>query len=245
MDTVTRAQPQLVTLTTQDPPLSSLSIEHDAHLLHNYSASLCPSWSHGDKALHAVLLKRLGYCNKDLRAITQRIHLLIKQDDSAGVYGALLDLLLILNGSGEALVDRLALKCKPFLNLAQLKFLDQYRSGLSSLQQAPFSQHSLFFRNQEFQAVLIKKVQGQAKSVSSDQKTLLIYQGFMESGELAEAIECLTQHIKQGSTDLAIHQELVDLLRQLGNSEQLQLLRNKLTSTLEQQPELSTIWYTS
>jgi len=170
----------------------------------------------------------------DLRSHTQRIFHFIDQKENKALYSALVDLFLVLGNKGTSLRKRMLITAHTLLSDDEFDSLKQSLSrGLSSEINIPMAQQSLLTKG--IQSNILPFIQ----KVKSDDKNQIINpideaRSYMEYGQLDEAITTLKNAILANPRQLALHNDLLEILHKTDDKESFisfyeQLLSNKIT----------------
>lgn len=164
---------------------------------------------------------------KNLRLHVQLIFSLIQQADVSrdAVFGALLDLFIVLQDKGLPLRQRMLVVSKPFLAPEDITFFEQHlQQGANSRTLVAKSGRSQFCENYSGQADAIKKA-----VVVLEQATMSVYEealSLIEYGELDEAAILLEQALKQQPNSEQIAEELLTIYLHQENDDAIDQLRD-------------------
>ncbi|MGK0674722.1 MAG: hypothetical protein ABWU16_08710 [Halothiobacillaceae bacterium] len=180
-----------------------------------------------DSALHY-----LGHCivnhPHDLRSHVRRILLLIRQEDGASLYGALVDLLIALGDKGLALKRRMLDLATPLLNRTSLAFLqrqlepgvdacnlDIARVRASLLRAGSCGNHPLVLRHKVQRSALERTPLEEAREL-------------IEYGQLEQALETLEDALLRDPDQEEIAAELLELYTRMGALERREAMREQM-----------------
>ena len=165
-------------------------------------------WS-AEKGLERLVF-RLSKTPKYLQGHLERIYYCFQKQLDEQLYGALVDLLLVLNKSGDALSRRMIAGCKSRLTETQIqsleKHLDSKHSGNPLL---PFNRYSVF-ANGMLSTSAIVQIAGKD---DQEHDPLSVARDYIEVSQLDEAITILEQAIMEQPERLELHDELLSLYR--------------------------------
>jgi tetratricopeptide (TPR) repeat protein len=189
-----------------------------------------------DSALH-YLGHRIVNHPRELRSHVQRILLLIRQEDGASLYGALVDLLITLGDKGQALKRRMLDLAAPLLNRTSLMFLQrQLESGIRACDPAVARVRSSLLRAGfcgTDQLVLRHKVQGGAveRTPLEEARELVAY------GQLEQALETLENALLIEPDQPGVADELLDLYTRMGELDRMEAMREQMLINFGRAPE--------
>lgn len=207
----------------------------DPHMaIHGHTSLVLRHVSDMDGALTYLGHRILQHPN-ELRSHIQRILLLVRKNDGAALYGAMVDLLIALRGGGPALKQRMLEHARPLLTRTSYTFLARHlESGLlpcdpvlarvrSSLLRAGFCGHDRLVRRLESARETPRDVLEEAREL-------------IEYGQLDQALETLENSLLIDPGQDAVARELLDLYRRTGEMDRLAAMREQLMINFGAQP---------
>ena len=190
-------------------------------------------WSKKAKAYYAHAVVRSP---TTLWLHVQRINLLVKMAD-AGIYGALLDLFLVLNGKGTPLRQRMLALAKPLLSKADHALLEQ--------------------QLRHTQDPLPTQATGSMLAPDINSRPVLVTNRQQNQEELEDALITAQQQLEIGQVELAqktletaviaepkreeLHKALLEIYRHSRDGDRIQALWQQLKKTCS--PEVKAEWH--
>jgi len=169
--------------------------------------------------ISAHLSHKVTRNKKDLRSHSERIYLFIKHRDAVALYGALVDLFLVLGSSGIALRKRVLLNARFLLSNHELHILRQSlllglttEVGLPSAGQALLT-HGLTSVNRQF-------IQKHNAGTGTEMSLIEEAMSYIEYGQLEQAQSILQGAIVDNPSQLELHDSLLEILQKTGDKEQ-------------------------
>ncbi|MGC8732042.1 MAG: tetratricopeptide repeat protein [Halothiobacillaceae bacterium] len=217
-------------------PVADLAL--DPHMaIHGHGSLMLRHVYDVDGALH-YLGHRIVNHPRELRSHVQRILLLIRHQDGASLYGALVDLLITLGDKGLALKQRMLDLAAPLLNPASLAFLQrQLESGIQACDPAIARVRSAFLRAGfcgTDQLVLRHKAQAGAP----ERTPLEEARELLEYGQLEQALETLEDALLMDPDQPGVAGELLDLYTRMGELDRMEAMREQLLINFGRAPEV-------
>ncbi|MES9905022.1 MAG: hypothetical protein ABW168_20390 [Sedimenticola sp.] len=181
----------------------------------------------------------------DLLSHTRRVLFHISLKDSEGVYGALLDLYLVLGAKGEALRERMLEKADGYLSDEQKRlFSSHQQSGLFRSQPLPPSSTSILGNFFTGTSQLVIRETGASATLGEDEfaelegtvlaeaRELLVY------GHVDQAQQILEEAVLADPMDPDLNGELLEVYRYKGSYDDLLQMRGLLAGQVTALPEL-------
>lgn len=187
-----------------------LGLDPEAWFIASFSNDLDIDFAQLDKRAEDCLIHRIARSPNDLSAHVMRIQLCLRFKDPARLYGALLDLNIVLGRNGDRLKHRMLQLAKPVLSDKQLDFLFQNISESELLAEtATESDYS----------VLSKGYTGQARFIEMRKAEPLVLlrtvvqqaNDYLEYGQVQEAKQLLEQYIMREPWYRDLHENLLDI----------------------------------
>lgn len=225
-----RLKGELVSLPTADLAL-------DPHMaIHGHASLMLRHVYDVDSALH-YLGHRIVNHPLDLRSHVQRILLLIRQEDGASLYGALVDLLIALGDKGLALKRRMLDLATPLLNRTSLVSLQrQLESGIRACDPDIARVRGSLLRAGSCGTdplVLRHKAQGGAvKRTPLEEARELV-----EYGQLEQALETLEDALLRDPDQAEVAAELLELYTRMGEFQRMEAMREQMLINFGRAPE--------
>lgn len=216
-----------------DPPAEVLL---DPHMAIDGHGSLVLSHVHDiDGALHYLGHRILQHPN-ELRSHIQRILLLVRRGDGASLYGAMLDLLIVLSEGGHALKRRMLDLAKPLLTRTSHTFLSRHlESGIRPCDPALARVRSSLLRvgfcgNDK----LVRRV-GDERQEKRD--VLDEAREMVQFGQLDLALETLENSLLINPDQPEVARELLELYVRMGQDARLEAMREQMLINFGSLPE--------
>jgi Tfp pilus assembly protein FimV len=163
------------------------------------------------------LAHRVARAPGDLRSHVQRINEHLKQQDAAGVYGALLDLFIALNDKGLALRKRMLNSArpalKPPLHKALLAVVEQ---GIDATEMMPLSRASVLSKGFTGNNQLVRRAES-PETVARD--PLQEAREHIEYGQIELAIELLEQAALKDPGRVELQYDLLEIYERTRDKE--------------------------
>lgn len=209
----------------------------DPHLaIYGHRSLLLPHVSDTDNALH-YLGHRIVHYPHELRSHVQRILLLIRKQDGAALYGALIDLFIALGNKGLALKRDLLALATPLLTPASLASLqDKLEDGILACDPGIARVRSALLRAGTCQnEPLVHRHRAQpprqARGPLDEAQELLAY------GQLDQALETLENALLMNPDQPDIAMELRELYLRMGEVERMEAMREQLLINFGRAPD--------
>ncbi len=170
-------------------------------------------WS-PEKGLERLVF-RLSKNPKYLQGHLERIYFCFQKQLDAQLYGALVDLLIVLNKSGDALSRRMIVGCRSRLTETQFQALENYlESKHSSGTPLSLNRYSVFANGMLSTSALMH-----VTSNGNDKKydPLTVARDYIEVSQLDEAVQVLEQAFLEQPERAELHTELLSLYRSTGD----------------------------
>lgn len=227
----------LVRLKGEPASLPAADLALDPHMaIYGHSSLMLRHVYDVDSALH-YLGHRIVNHPRELRSHVQRILLLIRHEDGASLYGALVDLLITLGDKGLALKQRMLDLAAPLLNRTSLVFLKrQLESGIRPCDPAIARVRSSLLRAGfcgTDQLVLRHKAQGGAL----ERTPLEEARELVEYGQLEQALETLENALLMDPDQAGVADELLHLYTRMGELDRMEAMREQLLINFGRAPE--------
>ncbi|TQV62231.1 MAG: tetratricopeptide repeat protein [Halothiobacillaceae bacterium] len=181
---------------------------------------------------HRILLRP-----HELRSHVQRILLLVRKEDGASLYGALVDLLIALQDKGVALKLRMLEHARTLLTQTSLVFLRQHlESGLMACDPTLARVRSSLLRkgycgDQRLVHRIGAATTAEQRSPLDEAHELLAY------GQLDQALETLENALLMEPDQAEIVAELLDLYGRMGELERMESMREQMMINFGRVPE--------
>ncbi|MFV2056489.1 MAG: FimV family protein, partial [Thiohalomonadales bacterium] len=174
----------------------------------------------------------------DLRSHTQRILLCVKLCDSDALFGAILDLYIVLGKKGYSLRYRMLSISEPQLSPKQRVFLDEsLGSGLSADDVVPFSNCSAL-------SLGYTGIRGMVKVISKKKHVLIeidpikLADDYIECGQVDAARELLEATMLAQPWRQEVHKDLLSLYKATRDSVRSEIMYKKLDDATIPNPSL-------
>lgn len=182
-------------------------------------------WS-AEKGLERLVF-RVSSNPKNLQAHLERIYYCFQEHLDEQLFGALVDLLIVLNHTGQALGKRMIIGSQSRLTKSQVDLLfnhlDNKRSSGGILSANPYS---IFAKGLQSTMDLVLLVSG---SANEEQDPLILARDFIEFSQLDSAIHILEKAILEQPERTDLHEELLSLLRLTRNQAEFSRIYSDLT----------------
>ena len=163
---------------------------------------------------------------RDLRSHVQRIYLHIVRGDREAVYGALVDLFIVLGEGGQALRKRLLKTSRPILDDQQHQFLQgRLEVGITAKEAIPQCRTSQLSKGIREGHLLVIKHES---PITLDQDPLQEARDHLDYGQVQEAKEVLEAAIIKQPLRAELHHDLLEIYRCLNAREAFFAMREKL-----------------
>jgi hypothetical protein len=169
-------------------------------------------WS-AEKGLE-MLVFRVSRKPKYLIAHVERIYYCFKHTLNEQLFGALVDLLIILNRDGSALGRRMVGGSKAKLTERQFQALIDCIDSNATIKLVPPSRYSVFAKGLQSAAVMVQVTEA---NVTQDHDPLELARDYVEFSQLDNAIHVLEQGILADPERMELHDELLSLYRSTHN----------------------------
>ncbi|MEN8166364.1 MAG: hypothetical protein ABFR65_02680 [Pseudomonadota bacterium] len=194
-----------------------------------------PGNTHLQLNMHAWCDKAVEYLDhaisrtqNDLRSHVQRVYLYIDKKDADTVYGALVDLFIILKESGRPLRERMLEASRTVLGEKRYRFLVQHLdSGIRATDAVPPSRTSLLSKGLSGTNQLVMK---QNSREISQQDPLEVAHDHLEYGQIDEARKVLEMAILREPHRPELHQDLLEIYRSTNAREPFLAMRRRLNA---------------
>ncbi|TPQ26028.1 FimV family protein [Methylomonas koyamae] len=155
----------------------------------------------------------------DLLAHLRRIHFCFRNRLPAALYGALLDLLLVLEGKGEALARRLLNACRSGLDKRHCHIL--FELGRHDPQQIG-NRYSLFTGGLQGRSKLVLQIEA---PIAPSHDPLTLASDFIEYSQLDQAMDVLESAVGVDPERTELQRALLELYRSTGSRERFEHAR--------------------
>jgi tetratricopeptide (TPR) repeat protein len=173
----------------------------------------------------------------DFRSHIQRIYLLIQQQNTTALYGALFDLFLVLGSNGLALRQRMLFNAQSVLTELEFDRLQQtLESGLTGNTDIPKPTQAVLNKALSNNQLFIEKVAQQNMTPSNAVEEA---SSFLEYGQFDQAREILEEAIISTPRQLELHHDLLEIFQTTRDSEQFIVFYERL---LESDVALPMLW---
>jgi len=164
----------------------------------------------------------------DLLVHVQRINLCVAQSDRNGVYGALLDLFLVLGAKGAALRKRMCEIAAPSLSHTMREFFsDNLESGVSATDVLPLSLTSVLSRGLRGTTELVQRV---GASGVGTRDPLDEANECLEYGQIDAARSILEAAVLEQPDRAELHNDLLEIYRRTEDFENFREMHQKLSA---------------
>ena len=173
---------------------------------------------------------------KDLRVHMQRINLATDTARELMLYGALVDLFIVLGDAGSALKQRCLTQADKVLDTSTQQFLAEHAAaGLSANDPAiAHIRHAVLSLGFTGTPRIISK---QAQSTSRYQNAYDEAAACIEYGQLEQAQQILETATRRGDDDPRIHRQLLEIYQHTHNHDALQTMRQWLLDNTRSLPD--------
>lgn len=180
-----------------------------AFFVQNFSGMQVPDDGRARNA--AFFAHAVARSPKNLRHHVQRINLHTVARDRTALWGALIDLLLILQGDGLALKLRMLAKAKVVLNEEQNSFLQaNIKSGLQNTGDLPPAIASVLHHGRRGNKQIVRR---RREDALSRRDPLIDALEHIEYGQVDEAQRTLEEALNDDPQRVALHHELLAIYR--------------------------------
>lgn len=207
-----------------------VDIAIDPHMaIHGHSSLLLRHVRDVDAALqclgHRILLHP-----HDLRSHAQRILLLIRAQDGASLFGALVDLFIALEDKGLALKNRMFEFSRPLLSRTSQAFIERHlQTGIRACDPAIARLRSSLLRVGLCDTdKLILRHTSSGATHPVDRSPLEEARELLEYGQLDQAMETLENALLTNPDQQEISQELLEIYTRMGELDRLEAMREQL-----------------
>lgn len=208
-----------------DPPVYPVEA---AFLLPGYKGLWLDATSWNREAAN-YFISRSARNPRDLRNHVQRINHQIQQKNPDGVYGALLDLFIILKDRGRPLRERMLKSARQLLRDEWFETLNQRLDrGITELDAMPLSHSSILSKGCAGSRRLVEKI---GDSAALDWDTLQEARSYLEYGQVDQAQSLLETAILQGSLRLDIHKDLLEIYKHARDRSNFLKMHRQLDTT--------------
>ncbi len=164
---------------------------------------------------------------KNLQAHLERIYFCYQEQLNDQLFGALVDLLIVLNKTGEALANRMVSGCQARLTGNQLNALINLIDNKETRTECLFySCYSIFSKGLQSTSVLLRLVQD---SIRTEQDPLDLARDFVEFSQIDNAVNVLEKAILTNHGRMELHNELLSLYRLTRNQAGFQRFYEELS----------------
>ena len=147
----------------------------------------------------------------NLRGHVQRINEHIRQKDSPGTYGALLDLFITLSDKGLHLRNRMLRSAKEILDPYRYQALSGVlQQGIKDTDRMPLAPNSVFSKGLTGCNQLVQRIESRE---SRKLDPLQMARDHIEYGQIDEAREILEQALLTDTGSIELHHELLEIYR--------------------------------
>lgn len=227
----------LVRLKGEPASLPAADLALDPHMaIHGHNSLLLRHVYDIDSALH-YLGHRIVRHPRELRSHVQRIMLLIRQEDGASLYGALVDLLITLGDKGLGLKQRMLNLATPLLNRTSLAFLQRHlETGIRACDPAVARVRSSLLRA-GFCGTDQLVVRHRTQTDAPERTPLDEARELIEYGQLEQALETLENALLINPDQPEVAGELLDLYTRMGELDRLEAMREQMLINFGRAPE--------
>ncbi|MDD3608430.1 MAG: hypothetical protein PHI49_01595 [Halothiobacillaceae bacterium] len=172
-----------------------------------------------------------------LRTHVQRVLLLIHVGDGASLYGALVDLFIVLANKGEHLKQRMLNKATPLLSRTAAAYLRRHiRNGIPPCDPALSRARSSVLRlGYEGRYDIVSRIDDHGQPIEVDPLTEA--QALFRFGQPDQAMETLENALLIEPNDSTLARELLELYLRLGQHNRFEMMREQLMSQVESLPQ--------
>jgi hypothetical protein len=205
--------------TLQDSQNRSVNLHIEPSLLPQQRQILpCFSTLHSYNSFSKYLINKVRRNPRDLRAHVQRTFLLLAKGDIEALYGALIDLFIILGDRGIELRKNLVTRSKPILKNHQYEFLMAHmESGLDTNEPLPINTFSSLSKGQAGTSNIVRPKHSNFNASSTSPVELAKQQILQKDWFTAMVI--LENALQQDPGDVAVCRQLLDLYKQQNTRE--------------------------
>jgi hypothetical protein len=165
---------------------------------------------------------------KNLQAHLERIYYCFQEHLNEQLFGALVDLLMVLNKKGLALGKRMIAGSQSKLTQNQVSALLNYLGNNSaSGENLSVNRYSIFATGVQSTLVLVQLAQDSAEE---EQDPLMLAQDFIEFSQLDNAINVLEKAILVEPGRMELHEELLSLFRSTRNQAEFSRFYGELST---------------
>lgn len=189
-----------------------------------------------DPGAEKYLSQRIKQKPKDLRAHMQRIFQMVERADELRLFGALVDLFIVLGVAGEPVKQRCLTNAEPVLTGPHLAFLERaLEQGLQahdpSLSQA---RHSVLSRGIKGQLEIVRKVEATERAYAGPYEEAV---SFLEYGQIDQARRVLEKSLYEANDDPRIPAQLLEIYQHAEDYEAIETMRAWLANRYVALPE--------
>ncbi|MCG8426238.1 MAG: hypothetical protein MI754_02630 [Chromatiales bacterium] len=172
---------------------------------------LNPRFDDWDSEVQAYLTHEIVRSPKNLRLHVQRINLYRRGKNTSGVYGALLDLFIVLGNRGDDLRKRMLNVSKSILAEEHIAVLsNKIAEGLDFKTAVPASPYSILSKGVSGTSDLVEKM---SLNSGAERDPIEEAHEHIEYGQLEEASEVLGRSVLLTPSREEIHKELLEIYR--------------------------------
>ncbi len=161
-----------------------------------------------DNALLEQLVFNIARKPRHLLSHVQRIVICYENSWSGQLLAALIDFLMVLNGRGKAISQRLLLGAKSRLTQDDLRLLQDFLSNKASTKRANANQYSIFSKGLEGAGHVVEQAR-QARRLDYD--PLELARDHIEYSQLDHAKQVLEQAVNNDPNRVVLQEELLEL----------------------------------
>jgi hypothetical protein len=163
---------------------------------------------------------------QELRSHVQRIYLHLQGKDSEAVYGALVDLFIVLKAGGRSLRERMLKLAKAHLEDHHHRFLHHHlETGITELQEIPACRTSLLSKGISGTSRLV--IKGTSR-FSAYQDPLQLARDHLEYGQIEQARQVLEKALLEQPSRPELQADLLDIYKRTHARDAFQTMHRRL-----------------
>jgi len=180
----------------------------------------------GSNRIADYLAHHIARMPGDLRSHVQRINMHLETQDAGGLYGALLDLFIVLNDRGLALRKRALDSARPVLKMPMYRAMHAVlERGISATDRMPLSRSSMLSKGLHGSNRLVSRM---ASAATMTRDLLQEAREHVEYGQIDMARELLEQAVLENPERMELQHDLLEIYTSTRDRERFAAMRRKL-----------------
>ncbi|HHJ16667.1 MAG TPA: hypothetical protein ENJ80_08230 [Gammaproteobacteria bacterium] len=187
---------------------------------------LKPGTGSGANRITDYLAHHIARMPGDLRSHVQRINMHLAIQDAGGLYGALLDLFIVLNDGGLALRKRILDSARPVLKLPMYQAMNAVlERGIDATDRMPLSRTSMLSKGLQASNRLVSRTDNAA---TTTRDLLQEAREHIEYGQIELARDLLEQGVLENPERVELQQDLLEIYASTRDRERFSVMRRRL-----------------